>query len=671
MICSRGVPSITQYAGHGSGGGYGSGGDGHLRSQILENKQHSQHSISDLHRSFLRKVNFSLAETKYAGHTQGGGDGSGGNRLRGQRALSYYDHAKQKAQRSLDIAFSRQDTIAPAITKSDQQSMSSLRRQSWVTGRNLLASELRIPLAALVDHEHWLCGRGKFLQHNNTASYGACIATVYHHLEILGLPNSATPGYAGVTMQLRVLKLDAYGQTVKSDSSSSLQLRSALSGDTNTDDPSISFEGTLFSVFQEGVATFRIAVKPTFSIVSISESRAVLLRQPFLYMTGTDSGAALPMQTEIPRVHLAQGNQTICPPGSVLIIDSAAGSGPGACTSCPVGKYNVNPMTGLCLKCPPSAMCIKGAPPIFEAVTMKGTIILNLPDDSSDDIIRQALASKLGVGVWQVAVLPAQGNQRRSTQRIQFEVVVANAHMDELESKFITMGAVLSSSTFLGSQVAEGEVWEEMDGQFILRRCPPGNMLVNTTTNGDFDVDVQQCTPCGEKMYIVEGSTRCVNYPKGANSRDGSHFESIVDGAKWIIDESPEEDGVLVRRIVECPAGYALERIESYPQVDNCVACPGTSSFGYSLVPAQWNGTSMATGMSEFCEPCPVGASCVGEPTLVTSNPGWWLVEENDHHQDQRRGSVNVKRIWRTYRCDPGGFRTVVVLTQRKKFLLE
>ena len=136
-------------------------------------------------------------------------------------------------------------------------------------GRHLLASSsIAGPVAAaapLSEYSHWLCGRGSAMpraDHNNVA-YGPCLATTYKRLELSGLPTTDSPGFAGVVVELVVLKQDAYGQTVTTDSSSILQVFSARDGARGANDASVSFLGAIFS----GCALFAIAVKPTFASV--------------------------------------------------------------------------------------------------------------------------------------------------------------------------------------------------------------------------------------------------------------------------------------------------------------------------------------------------------------------------------------------------------------------
>jgi hypothetical protein len=207
---------------------------------------------------------------------------------------------------------------------------------------------------------------------NNKAAYGPCLATTYTRLELSGLPTPDSPGSAGVVMQLIVLKKDVYGQTMAADSSSSLQVYSAMGGESGSNDASVSFLGAIFSGFEQGRALFPIAVKPTFASVSELEGRTALLRRPFLYMSGTDLVTGAAMQTDVLEVHLAthntSANRSVCPTGYVLTLDASNAAGrPGACTRCNSGKYSLKPLVGPqgvsgpgCLNCPEGASCKEG-----------------------------------------------------------------------------------------------------------------------------------------------------------------------------------------------------------------------------------------------------------------------------------------------------------------------
>ena len=435
----------------------------------------------------------------------------------------------------------------------------------------------------LAAHTHWLCGRGlrNAPPDGNDASYGPCVATLFHALNLTGLPSRAAPGFAGAAMELAVRKHDFYGQLISTDSSSLLQVFSALHGDRTNDD-SISFLGLSFAGLQGGVGRFSIAIKPTFSSVSVLMGHTMLLRQPFLYITGTDSATGAAMQSDVYGVHLSSQNQTACPVGWRMVVDDAinqAGHRPGACTPCEPGTYIVKALTGVCLTCPPTATCINGAPPIFRARKATGAVDLVLPEDAnSDHAIQQAVAAALGVEAWQIAVgSAALGGQRRtiklgqpagymsapehsgvqtrrrSVRRIAFVLFADAAQMAVLQSQLASMGIELGEAAAEGPQTPEGEVWEEVNGQYLLRQCPPGNRLINTT-NGELDVDAQQCVPCLINTYIIDPLGDCIKCPRGASCPDGLMFVPNAVGSVWDKVRLPKgEASELIKRIVECP----------------------------------------------------------------------------------------------------------------------
>jgi hypothetical protein len=298
------------------------------------------------------------------------------------------------------------------------------------------------------------------------------------------------------------------------------------------------------------------------------------------------------METDPQQVDLASGNRIACPVGSVLLLEPAIGSGqvltdprPGACKVCDPGLYNVNPLTGRCLACPPSAMCRNGAPPLFGAQKVAGTFEMKQPDGGDGDIL-QALADKLGVEAWQLGVsatdvVPQQQRrhstrvwgdgkeeweredettthavgkghrksvldellrvethenepeaegkderergyeavmrgagpttlataQTRRTVTVSFELVADEAQMAKLAASLPVLGVKLGEINSIGPQAAAGEVWEEVNGVFMLRKCPPGFKLISEP------IEMQKCFPCGKGKYIIQGSTDCVDCP--------------------------------------------------------------------------------------------------------------------------------------------------------------
>ena len=217
-------------------------------------------------------------------------------------------------------------------------------------------------------HVKELCGSQP---NSNAAGYGPCVATPYHRLEVQGMPTRQTPGYAGVPLKLEVVKLDTYGQNMTIDSSSSLQVYSAVAG-TKVNDNTVAFLGSIFSGFQGGRAVFSVGVKPTFVSFSAADGRTELQRPPYLYFKGTDLTTGAVMETDPQQVHLALQNKTVCAPGSVLSLDPGANADTfpraGACKACRPGTYSLDALaspagTGQdpdCFNCPAGGDCRAG-----------------------------------------------------------------------------------------------------------------------------------------------------------------------------------------------------------------------------------------------------------------------------------------------------------------------
>ena len=180
--------------------------------------------------------------------------------------------------------------------------------------------------------------------------------------------------------------------------------------------------------------------------VSALDGFTELQRPPFLYVQGTDAATGAVMETVPPQqVHLASRNNTVCPVGWVLLLDQSTGSNtldtdganvdgrPGACTPCGSGTYSLDPVLGICRRCPSAAVCLHGVP-IFEASKATGTIKMELPDGD----LQQALAVKIGVEAWQLTVLPL----RRGPVTVSFELVAGAAQMSELAAAGLELGKI-------------------------------------------------------------------------------------------------------------------------------------------------------------------------------------------------------------------------------------
>jgi hypothetical protein len=231
------------------------------------------------------------------------------------------------------------------------------------------------------------------------------------------------------------------------------------------------------------------------------------------------------METDVLEVHLATHNRSACRLGAVLVLDSNTMPTPGACVQCSLGKYNVKALTGVCLVCPPSAKCFNGAPPLFGASKVKGDIELELADDVGDDAKKSAIAAKVGVEFWQIQlVLPSQSQERRSARSIQFELVADKTLMEALVQRITSIGVALGAIQAEGNLAAEGEVWVQEAGIYLLKSCAPGSQLINTTDTGRLNVDEQKCRPCGVTTYIIDQMHGCKKCPKGAGNPSNSQL---------------------------------------------------------------------------------------------------------------------------------------------------
>ena len=172
-----------------------------------------------------------------------------------------------------------------------------------------------------------------------------------------------------------------------------------------------------------------------------------------------------------------------CPIGYKL--DNSTGHDNHACKKCLEGYYvqDSRDPDDTCRKCPSSASCINGAPPIFQAVKVTGEIELDgLPEEGGEEPVRQALADLLDVDISQI-VLPDQTRQmQRRGRTIVFEIVADASRAASMSEvlKSAKLAASLSSQLsqdynmsisvlVSGGNVAEssvtmpqGEIWEEV-----------------------------------------------------------------------------------------------------------------------------------------------------------------------------------------------------------------
>jgi hypothetical protein len=167
-------------------------------------------------------------------------------------------------------------------------------------------------------------------------------------------------------------------------------------------------------------------------------------------------------------------------------------------------------------------------------------------------------------------------------------------------------------------------VWEaaEVDGEqvetFVLKSCPPGHRLVNSSGSG-FNQALQKCLPCGRGRYILDMHALCEECPKGANCPDGDAFEPLAQDSVW--EEVERSDSTTehrrFKRVLECPPGHALEYDEALPINDNCVPCERDT---YRLDPSTRNSSQ------PHCILCDPRATCPGRDA-VEAVEGYWRIQ--------------------------------------------
>jgi hypothetical protein len=205
----------------------------------------------------------------------------------------------------------------------------------------------------------------------NTALYGRCVASDYKYFRMEEV-DTCSPG---LPLRVSVIKLDAYNQTVASDSSSFVQLFPLYSYQTK--DPEVTITGDSVVQLSAGRADFSIIITPKFSRIDFTNNTASLRSRVYLVARGQDSQSDMTLESEGKAVSFGEG-ALVCPAGYILapdknlVVDSAA-----SCRFCQPGTYSVNPLAPIpgslppvpaCLNCPTGGRCVMGGADVqFEA----------------------------------------------------------------------------------------------------------------------------------------------------------------------------------------------------------------------------------------------------------------------------------------------------------------
>lgn len=160
----------------------------------------------------------------------------------------------------------------------------------------------------------------------------------------------------------------------------------------------------------------------------------------------------------------------------------------------------------------------------------------------------------------------------------------------------------------------EGSVWvpDASQGIYLLRSCPAGHQLVNTSL-GVFSHANQRCEPCTAGLeYIVDPNRHaCTKCPPAGAVCDGASLAGRVPGSIWVPDH---DSGIW--RLVSCPSGHAL--VNSTDGTSRGVFSHDAQTCRECVVGLEYN----LDPNRHPCHPCPTtGASCDGS-TLTSLVPG-------------------------------------------------
>ena len=348
-----------------------------------------------------------------------------------------------------------------------------------------------------------VCGTG------NSALYGQCVASSFSMLEIYGMPNTI---YPGLLFPIQVLKKDLYNQTISSDSSSVLQIFTALNSELITD-RSVTLSGSIIASFDTGQVSFSAAVKPSYIYVDTINGVTVEASQPTIYLKGIDAQTDGNMVSSTVRLPMSS-NWKICPAGYILVLDNEHGNAtgrPGSCSLCAQGTYSVSPLVGStpstpsCLTCPSSAVCMGGSDVNF---TLGRWIIAN--------------------GMYVLVGCPA-GHQLINSLNGAFSQVAQDCKQCSADSYILDhnnasyscqpcpVGASCDGNSLSG--LVAGSVWiaDWRAGIYVLQSCPAGYELLADT------IDSQQCQLCAQSYYCLGGKSASAACPGQTYAPPGSN----------------------------------------------------------------------------------------------------------------------------------------------------
>jgi hypothetical protein len=377
------------------------------------------------------------------------------------------------------------------------------------------STQMRVDLeaASLIGSSRW-CGM------RNSALYGNCIASSFKRLDVL---NPILPVYPGISFGFAVQKVDAYNQTILTDSNSVLQVHSSPSSA-----PHLSIIGAVIVQLQAGIAEFKIALKPSFARIDGNLKISDLAHTPEIFVEGLDSSESgqdrrMVSDKFVVPVHIGD---KVCPLGYILNLDFPVGNARfGTCTFCTEGTYSLDPLFGgsetanpACVSCPLQALqsndCTKGG----------GAVNFTLGNWRVSNGMYKLVGCPAGYQMIN-AVGGLFSNQIQQCSRCGPDEYILDSSNTNYSCKpcpkFLICNGIHIENRYSGATVAV----DYNVGLYLLSGCPAG-----------FEVssDQQDCTICAPLFYCTGGIAAKLQCPQETFSPTGSNSSNYCVSSVFV-----------------------------------------------------------------------------------------------------------------------------------------
>jgi len=162
-----------------------------------------------------------------------------------------------------------------------------------------------------------------------------------------------------------------------------------------------------------------------------------------------------------------------------------------------------------------------------------------------------------------------------------------------------------TTSTYLWEYVSVLPAGDEPG--YILKRCPPGHQLVNSSeSGGTFNPGLQRCRPCATNQYIVDQGHECQKCPPGLVCDGTAAVTPVVIGSIWSL-----ADGRLYV-LDTCPYGHRVSARDDYgfnTEIQRCEICQAgeeCTSHSCTLCSPCAPGRYKSFQGTAECDACPV-----------------------------------------------------------------